>query len=116
MNTRKSVLTMAKRYNEVHAVLFYWAEDDLGVEFEVTTLTGVFQDTYQFSSVAKHKIPSRKPYSTVERILDDFKRSCSDRNNLLIVYYGGHGGLVDGKMMWSPYRFVRSILSLSCTY
>lgn len=97
---------MEKRYKAVNVVMFHWEEDDIGVAPEVHELSAVFKDVYRFASVDLHLIPSRNPYKFVERALDDLKRGNSDKDNLLIVYYSGHGGLDKGKLMWSPYGCV----------
>jgi hypothetical protein len=83
--------------------MFHWAEDDIGVNFEVHDLSAVFKDIYHFASVDIHVIPSHNPYKFVERTLDNLKRGNSYKDNLLIVYYSGHGSLDNGKLMWSAY-------------
>jgi len=94
---------MIRRYEEVHAILFHWQEDDISVLYDMQTLAGLFSDTYQFSSVGTHLIPFKSPYSFAERALDNFKRAHSHPESLLIVYYNGHGYLEDGKMMMCAY-------------
>ncbi|TVY87185.1 Cyclic pyranopterin monophosphate synthase [Lachnellula willkommii] len=92
-----------RRYKEVHVILFHWQEDDMGVLYDMQTLAGLFNDTYRSSSVETHLIPSKNPYSFVERALDNFKRAHSHPESLLIVYYNGHGYLENGKMMMCAY-------------
>jgi hypothetical protein len=86
----------------------HWQEDDLGVAFKLHTLSAVLKDTYSLSSVDTHLIPSKNPYSSVERAIDNFKRSYSDPGNLLIVYYTGHGCLDNGKLLMAAYAYVFS--------
>jgi len=84
--------------------MFHWDEDDLGVRFEVHELSAVLKDIYHCASVDIHVIPSRKPYKFVERALDNLKRGNSHKDNLLIVYYSGHGCLDNGRLMWAAYE------------
>ena len=88
------------RYKEVHALLLSWMDDDLGVVHEVQELEKVFRDDYCFTSVRIWEIPSLKPYSKLEYELYGFKKSYSTDENLLVVYYGGHGYL-DNSRLWN---------------
>jgi hypothetical protein len=85
----------------VHALLFYWAEDDLGVEDEVLDLNKVLGEIYQFSSVFARQIPSRGSQDYMEGYIRGLLDHCTDPNALIIVYYGGHGGLdSEGRFSW----------------
>jgi hypothetical protein len=79
-------------YDEVHALLLYWEEDNLGVESEVCLLETVFAETYQFTSVTKYIIPSANSSDLLLEQIDYFRDEYSSPANLLIVYYAGHGG------------------------
>lgn len=89
------------RYREVHVLLLSWEEDNLGVIGELTELQTVFKDMYRFDTET-WKIPNRKSHnslvSRMTRFLDDFEAD----DNLLVVYYGGHGGMNDDRQcIWS---------------
>lgn len=85
---------------KVHALLFYWAEDDLGVEDEVLDLKKIFAEIYQLSPVLAVQIPSERSQAFMENVLS---RILADipRSDTLIVYYGGHEGLDnEGTYSW----------------
>ncbi|KAL8706246.1 MAG: hypothetical protein Q9201_000683 [Fulgogasparrea decipioides] len=88
--------TRGNRYREVYVLLLSWADDDLGVETEVTELEAVFQDVYGYRT-GQWKIPSRTSHNAlVMRILQslqDFESS----DKLFIAYYGGHGYMNDDR-------------------
>lgn len=101
----QGTLRTSYAYKEIHALILCWEEDDLGCEAEALRLKGVFDDRFHITSTRYVSIPSTQPYGFVESELCDFKRDHSCKENLLIVYYGGHGGLDEyGRMTWSPYR------------
>ena len=69
-----------------------WEEDDLGFITEVNDLDQVFRDLYNYQT-ERYLIPSRSPTNNLEGALVDFKRTHDNNDNLLILYYGGHGAL-----------------------
>lgn len=87
----------AYRYKEAHVLLLSWKDNDLGVIDEVQDLQGVFEESYQYTSVERWAIPSLKPHTKLEERLYDFKKEHSSIENLLIVYYAGHGFLDDSR-------------------
>ncbi len=94
-------------YKEVHVLLLSWEDDDLGVIAEVAELEKVFRKDYGYHTVRKWEIPSLKPYSTLEDELYRFRKDHSSKDNLLIIYYAGHGYLDYSRLWkWAAYRYV----------
>jgi hypothetical protein len=89
-------------YRVVHVLLLEWEEDDLGMNQAVSELRSVFEGTFGFESVKSFKIPSRRSYNALEARLQEFKQQNSSEQNLLIVYYSGHGFLdLQNRMHWA---------------
>lgn len=76
------------RYKNVHAVLVSWEEDNLGVISEVVELRDVFRHTY-FYDADEWRIPSTHSYKALRRRMSKFLDEFEDKENLLIIYYGG---------------------------
>jgi hypothetical protein len=80
-----------QRYTCVVALLLYWKETDLKIDGELQALEDLLQDTFNYN-VERYAIPSEKSQrmlcSAVNKFLDQYGTS----DNLVIVYYGGHGG------------------------
>ncbi|MCJ1437723.1 hypothetical protein MMC27_007110 [Xylographa pallens] len=81
-----------KNYDGVYVLLLRWADDDLGTHTEVTALDKVFRQLYHYKTQCE-LIPSKDPKKFLQEKVMDFRRDYDkeDENNLLIVYYGGHG-------------------------
>lgn len=99
--------TNPKRYDNVHVLLLRWAEDDLGTAGEIKDLEKVFRETYHYTTECE-TIPSDDSYNTLEYIITHFRKihdssdSPDGPNNLLILYYGGHGVREsDNKSIWA---------------
>ena len=89
------------RYKEVHALLLSWEDDNLGVIDEVLELQDVFRDLYRFKT-EEWKIPSSKSHNLLAAKVLDFVNDYESKDNLLILYYGGHGAMNDDrKCLWS---------------
>lgn len=91
----------SSRYKEVHALLLSWEDDNLGVINEVHELSDVFRRTYDFE-VEEWKIPSKRPHNTLASKVLGFLDEFESKDNLLIIYYGGHGSMNDDRQcVWS---------------
>jgi hypothetical protein len=98
-------------YREVHVLLLSWKGDDLNAKTEIGALKEVFLMDYQFS-VEQFSIPLNNPEFAVENRLNLFVNSYCRPGSLLIVYYGGHGGIdrdpacgpLDMSLILAPYR------------
>ena len=87
----KSALPEITRWHTKSSVLLLrWEEDDLGTEVEANDLENVFRDMYRYDT-EQYLIPSHDSVTQLEYVLNDFRKANDDENNLLILYYGGHG-------------------------
>ncbi|KAL8858201.1 MAG: hypothetical protein Q9178_005213 [Gyalolechia marmorata] len=77
-------------YTSVHVLLLRWVEDDLNVQEELTTLKAVFDNQYGFAT-EQWNIPSQNSTRALQSKLYDFQNCHQSEDELLIVYYGGHG-------------------------
>ncbi|KAM3066683.1 hypothetical protein ACMFMG_002393 [Clarireedia jacksonii] len=86
-------------YREAHVLLLSWHpdDDDLHVEQEVRELEDVFRGTFRYTTTRKilKQNPNRPPQSQIKYYLAEFVFEHDNPNNLLIVYYAGHGKLGD---------------------
>lgn len=88
------------RYAAVHVLLLSWEDDDLNVDEEAKGLQNVLEEFYGFST-ERWKIPSNRSNIQLQSKLVDFQETHDKEDNLLIVYYGGHGYLNDNRQsMW----------------
>jgi hypothetical protein len=93
------------RYLQVHVLLLSWIDDDLGVAREIKGVRHVFRDLYHFN-VQEYQIPSGKPDLSLKGIMFQFLTNVDGRENLLIVYYGGHARRAlqsNEGSLWFPY-------------
>jgi hypothetical protein len=93
------------RYKEVHALLLSWEDDNLGVIKEVLDLEKVFVEIYNYH-VEEWKIPRNRAHNSLaarlSKFLENYDSEESGQQTLLIVYYGGHGGMNDDRQcVWS---------------
>ena len=67
----------------------------------MTELQNVFRDTYRYET-EEWKIPSRRSHNLLAFELMRFLEKYERKDSLLIVYYGGHGGMNDDRQcIWS---------------
>ena len=69
--------------------MLYWADDDLGVASEATSLKRVFEEQYNFAADT-YLIPSIDAEQLLVQRIFEFKKEHAAPENLLVVYYGGH--------------------------
>lgn len=80
-----------KQYVATRCLLTCWQDDDLGCKTEVDALAVVLLDNYGIPSES-YGIPSQKPQTQLSQRLLSFDTKYDDNSELLIFYYGGHGG------------------------
>ena len=89
------------RYKEVHTLLLSWEDDNLGVADEIDELRDVFRNLYSFEA-EEWKIPSKRSHNSLAAKVLGFLDDYESKDNLLIVYYGGHGEMNDDRQcVWS---------------
>ncbi|KAK0106231.1 hypothetical protein ONS96_003873 [Cadophora gregata f. sp. sojae] len=89
------------RYSNVYVLLLCWEDEDpkLPVSIEVQELRSLFQVLYDFD-VEVWKIPAESSHNELNRKILDFVSFGGDRkDDLKIVYYGGHGMLVHNRQL-----------------
>jgi hypothetical protein len=96
------------KYKEVRVLLLQWEEDDnLELHDQIKRLKRVLVDDIQVTNCWFMVIPKENSFSYLQKLLHDFKSDYSDPKNLLVVYYGGHGGAGrKGNLSWSNGRLV----------
>lgn len=98
---KRTFPTDPRRYDSVHVLLLRWADDDLGTEREIKDLDSVFSDTYHYTT-ERGIIPSKISHAKLEHMITCFRDSRDSPDNLLILYYGGHGVRdFDNKSIWA---------------
>jgi hypothetical protein len=85
----------ASSYRNVYVLLLKWEDEDpnLPVSYEISRLQDVFVNVYHFETEI-WDIPDEDCHDKVNQKILDFKRLGSNRkDDLKILYYGGHGKL-----------------------
>ena len=94
------------RYASVYVLLICWDDEDpkLPVSTEIEDLHHVFEEAYHFD-VEFWRIPSEGSHKKLNRKVLDFVELGDDsRDDLKIVYYGGHGMLAHNRQsFWARY-------------
>jgi hypothetical protein len=81
-----------QRYSTVNVLLLTWAEDDIGLIDEIDELERVFSEEFRYF-VWRYQIPSQRSQVELQLQITSFiKLWGSSEENLIIVFYSGHGG------------------------
>ena len=89
------------RYHEVHVLLLSWEDDSLGVAKEISELDDVLRQAYNYRT-EQWRIPGERSHNALATRLTAFLGDYETKDNLLIVYYGGHGCMNDNRQcVWS---------------
>ena len=79
------------RYRRVSALLIYWEDgDDVGYKQEAGDVHAIFRQDFHFE-VEYYAIPTRKSFLELDKRINLLLKSCGFEDNLIIMYYGGHG-------------------------
>jgi hypothetical protein len=82
---------VGKKYKGVHVLLLSWQLADSGFHEQLEELKKVFEDYYHYTTYDK-LIPKNDAQRSLDNILSEFL-AYDDDENLLILYYGGHGDI-----------------------
>lgn len=77
-------------YREVHVLLLSWEGGDEKIHDQLEELQELFSVEFGYQ-VNEWLIPPIKPHQALNGELYAFLRRFDVKNNLLVVYYGGHG-------------------------
>ncbi|KAL8928174.1 MAG: hypothetical protein Q9208_001884 [Pyrenodesmia sp. 3 TL-2023] len=86
-------------YTDVSVLLLRWAADNLGVIDEVLRLEKVLRERFHFST-EQWDIPSEEPEHELTAKMLEFCKG-KKKNDLLILYYAGHGAGGPEQCIWS---------------
>ena len=95
-----AVHPVARRYAAVRCLLLSWEDDRLGCLKEIDELGKVFLEHFNFQ-VEKWQIPTLNSFMSLQWKLMEFQRQAVEKGELVILYYGGHGGQTkEGQALW----------------
>lgn len=80
-----------QRYAAVNVLLISWREDDTDSTTDAEQLGRLFKDSFNYITCS-YFIPSTKPQTSLNFQVASFLDAFGGPDNLLIVYYAGHGG------------------------
>lgn len=80
-----------QRYAAVAVLMISWKDDDTNSAAEIEQLKTIFQDSFNYT-VYSYQIPSAKPQQSLNEQIATFLNYFGGSDNLLVIYYGGHGG------------------------
>lgn len=90
------------KYGKVEVLFLQWEADDLGVNTEIQKLNRLLRSHYNFTTYSRY-IPSDDADDYLSRVIIDFRKG-KGRQDLLIVYYGGHAAGSAGECTWVANR------------
>lgn len=92
-------------YTGVYVLLLRWEEDDLKVQNDINVLRKVCEGKFHYDVWEWHLPSIESPTLALQDRLYAFLSAHRDKNELVIVYYGGHGvASSDGKCIWQANR------------
>lgn len=87
-------------YLGVHVLALSWEGCDVAFENDLSQVTLLFQESFNYD-VYPYKIPSNRSQSKLNCHIANFIEEYGRDGNLIIVYYGGHGGYHKSKCEWA---------------
>ena len=80
-----------QRYAAVNVLLISWKDDDTNSATEIKQLKTFFQESFHYTACS-YQIPSTDSQASLNFQIASFLHAFGGPDNLLIIYYGGHGG------------------------
>ena len=80
-----------QRYAAVNVLLISWKDDDTNSAAEIKQLKTIFQDSFNYTTCSYY-IPSADSQASLNYQIASFLHAFGGPDNLLVIYYGGHGG------------------------
>jgi hypothetical protein len=81
-------------------LLLWWEDDDLGCVAEIDRFGDLLDQKYGYS-VEKWGIPTDRSYRELSDKVRQFESESRGKDDLLLVYYGGHGEASEnGRAIW----------------
>lgn len=95
-------LRRTQRYAAINVLLLTWKDTDLDIADEVDQLKQVFREHFAYF-VWHYHIPSENSQTQLAlRVVQFISNFGGNDDNLVLVYYGGHGGPAMGtECIWS---------------
>ncbi|KAG4431285.1 hypothetical protein IFR05_013229 [Cadophora sp. M221] len=89
------------RYKDIQVLLLRWEEDTMGVQYELDDLATCFAEDYGFKTET-WLIPNAQPHLALMGKAFKMVQEFGMKDNLLIVYYAGHGGMNSSRQpLWT---------------
>ena len=80
-----------QQYAAVNVLLISWKDDDTISATEIKQLQTLFQESFNYT-VCLYQIPSTDSQASLNFQIASFLHAFGGPDNLLVIYYGGHGG------------------------
>ena len=80
-----------QRYAAVNVLLISWKDDDTNSATEIKQLQTLFKESFNYTT-SWYQIPSKDSQTSLNQLIASFLHNFGGPDNLLIIYYGGHGG------------------------
>jgi hypothetical protein len=82
-----------QRYATVNVLIITWKDHDFGLDFdrEIAEVKDMFCQTFNYI-IWPFKIPSQDAERTLNLCIAQFVKSFGGEDDLLVIFYSGHGG------------------------
>ncbi|CVL08738.1 uncharacterized protein FMAN_06829 [Fusarium mangiferae] len=99
-----------QRYATVNVLIITWKDHDFGVDFdrEVAEVKDMFSQTFNYA-IWPFRIPSQDPELSLNVCVAQFIKNFGGADDLLIIFYSGHGGGESGTEARSPCTWAAKI-------
>lgn len=87
-------------YKDVYVLLIFWKDARPNFSEPVSKLEAVFRKHYNFKTETLPITLDEEPDKLVGDKLSSFIDSYDSKENLLIIFYGGHGKVIGDGLIW----------------